>query len=388
MHGHTAVVGVVDRGVPDVLPFCIAHQMPVDRIPRKSQVLAHSLELDALDKHLARAHRHHVPAVERLFRVGRCLDTDIARQHADFATFIHVERDLAEVHEVQLLVERDRIPTDGGNGSPLCLPGIEIRGREDNLVADSPASGVQDFNRVAACFGGLGQLRPGVRPVTVQVQGSAHEHDPAVTAVIRSTRAAHVFVFDVVGEGNGRLACMGPGFGADFQFPVQHDPLGGQFEVSIVCEAEFAIDSQTAQRRRTDVEEHILVLCNGDLVASGWYLPVRPGGRIRPARLSDCRRSGILSLNDSEHAAEQECWKERSKKERAIFFAHDIPPSSKMTRYFGGRPRPQAGGCCSRGSSAYRLTWRLVPAPGPLPGPVPRTSPVETSLTQSDPLPL
>src|SRR4029434_9251941 len=118
-----------------------------------------------------------------------------------------------------LLVERDHIPADGGNGSPLCLPGIEIRGREDNLVADSPASGVQDFNRVAACFGGPGQLAPGVLPIAVQVQGSAHEHDPAVTAVSRSTRAGYVFVFDVVGEGDCRLASMGPGFGADFQLP-------------------------------------------------------------------------------------------------------------------------------------------------------------------------
>lgn len=38
--------------------------------------------------------------------------------------------------------------------------------------------------------------------------------------------------------------------------------------------------------------------------------------------------------------------------------------------------------------SAYRLTWRLAPPPGPLAGPLPRMSPVETSLTQSEPLPL
>src|SRR4029077_11186266 len=118
-----------------------------------------------------------------------------------------------------------------------------------------------------ACVGGPGQLAPGVRPVTVQVQGAAHEHDAAVTAVGRSTRAGDVFVFDVVGEGNGRLACMGPGFGADFQFPVHHDPLGGQFEVGIVGETEFAVDRQAGQRRRTDVEDDVLVPGNGDLVA-------------------------------------------------------------------------------------------------------------------------
>src|SRR4029453_13693843 len=139
-------------------------------------------------------------------RVGRCLETDIARQQTDFATFIHVEGDLAEVHEVQLVVERDRISFDGGNGSPLCLPGIEIRGREDNLVADPPTRGVQDLYRIAACFRCLRQLGPGVLPITVQVQGSAHEHDPAVNFVGRSTYSAYIFVFDVVREGNCCLA--------------------------------------------------------------------------------------------------------------------------------------------------------------------------------------
>ena len=38
--------------------------------------------------------------------------------------------------------------------------------------------------------------------------------------------------------------------------------------------------------------------------------------------------------------------------------------------------------------AAYRLAWRLAPPLGPLSGPLPRTSPVETSLTQSEPLPL
>ena len=99
------------RSVPDVLPLRVADQMPVDRIAGESHVLAHSIEFDALDKHLASDHRHDVPAVEGLFRVGRSLEFDIARQHADFAAFIHVEGDLAEVHVVELLVERDRVST-------------------------------------------------------------------------------------------------------------------------------------------------------------------------------------------------------------------------------------------------------------------------------------
>jgi hypothetical protein len=263
-----------------------------------------------------------VPAVERLFRIGRCLEADIARQQADFATLIHVEGDLAEMHVVQFPVERDRISADGGNGAPLCLPGIEIRRREDDLVANPPAGGVQDLYRGAAGVRRAGQLGPGVGPITVQVQGPAHEHDPAVDAVIRSTDSTDVFVFDVVGEGNRRPACMGSGFGANRQFPVHHDPLGGQFEVSGVGEAEFAVDRQTAQRRRTDVEYHVLAFFNGDRVACDWYLAAWPGGRIGPVRRPGRRRSGILSLNDSEHAAEQECGNERDKKERAISFGH------------------------------------------------------------------
>ncbi len=35
-------------------PLRVADQMPVDRIARQLQVLAHAVELDALDEHLAR----------------------------------------------------------------------------------------------------------------------------------------------------------------------------------------------------------------------------------------------------------------------------------------------------------------------------------------------
>jgi hypothetical protein len=126
------------------------------------------------------------------------------------------------------------------------------------------------------------------------------------------------------------LACMGPGFGADFQFPVQHDPLGDEFEVGIVREAEFAVDRQTAQRRRTDVEDYFLARWNDDLVTGARHASVWPGGRIRPARPHGRRRSSFLGLNDSEYADEQECWKERSKKERAMLLTHGInSPYSK-----------------------------------------------------------
>src|SRR5687767_8522902 len=119
---------------------------------------------------------------------------------------------------------------------------------------------------------------------------------------------------------------MGPGFGADFQFPVQHDPLGGQFKVSVVGEAEFAVDVQAVQRRRTDVKDDVLARGNRDRVACDWHLAAWPGGRIRPVRRPGRRRSSFLGLNDSEYADEQEGWKEQSKKERAMLLTHGINP--------------------------------------------------------------
>jgi hypothetical protein len=43
-------------------------------------------------------------------------------------------------------------------------------------------------------------------------------------------------------------------------------------------------------------------------------------------------------VNDSEDADEQECWKERSKKERAMLLTHGINlPYSKMTKNRSGK---------------------------------------------------
>ena len=198
----------------------------------------------------------------------------------DFAAFIHVEGDLAEVHVVELLVERDRVALDGGNGAALGLPRIEIRRREDNLLTGLPVRGAQDLDRGAAGFGGLGQLGPGALFRTVQVQGSAHEHDAAVHAVRRSTDSTDVFAFDVVGQGDGRLLRVGFGLGADFEFPVHHDPLGGQFEIFVIGEAQLAFDRQTMQRHRADVHDDVHVLSNGDQGVFGRHLLIRPRGRV------------------------------------------------------------------------------------------------------------
>jgi hypothetical protein len=61
---------------------------------------------------------------------------------------------------------------------------------------------------VLPALGGLGQLRPGVRPVPVQVQGSTHEQDAAIDG-LGATHATNVFALDVVDEGMVALRVWG-----------------------------------------------------------------------------------------------------------------------------------------------------------------------------------
>jgi hypothetical protein len=178
------------------------------------------------------------------------------------------------VHELQLVVERDRVSSDGGNGSPLCLPGIEIRGREDNLVADPPTAAFRTSIEVLPALAVSGQLAPGVLPIS-----PCRFRVPPMSMIPRSTlsfvpptplisSSLTLFVKVIVA-----LRCGGL-FSTNLQLPVQHDPLGGQFKILIVCEAQFAVDRQTVQRRRTDIEDNIHALVDGDNGACGWHLLV------------------------------------------------------------------------------------------------------------------
>ena len=218
---------------------------------------------------------------------------------ADFAAFIHVEGDLAEVHVVELLVERDRVSADGGNGAPLCLPGIEIRGCEDDLVADAPARGVQDLDRGGAGVGRAGQLGPGVGPVTVKVQGSAHEHDPAVTAVRRSTHSTDVFAFDVVGEGDGRLARVGFGL----RVPISNSPctmIHSVVSSRSLSSAKLSLPLivKPCSAGGADVEDDVLVPADGDHGVFG-RAPFCQARWPDPTSASRWpSRSLLLSLND------------------------------------------------------------------------------------------
>ncbi len=81
VHRHAAAVAVVDRRVPDVLPVAVAAEVPVDRIARQRQVLAHPGELDAGDLHARARHGHDVPAEVGVLRILGRLDADVARQH-------------------------------------------------------------------------------------------------------------------------------------------------------------------------------------------------------------------------------------------------------------------------------------------------------------------
>src|SRR6185295_14676418 len=102
----------------------------------------------------------------------------------------------------------------------------------------------------------------------------------------------------------------------------------------------------------------------------------------KPEGTSDvaCSRNQPSLLGDDR----ERCHPRLSDRKRIAEFRR---PLSRQRR--PGEPPGTAGGSCSCSRvDAYRLTWRLAPPLGPLAGPLPRTSPVETSLTQSEPLPL
>jgi hypothetical protein len=82
---------------------------------------------------------------------------------------------------------------------------------------------------------------------------------------------------------------------------VHQDPLGGQFKISIVREAQFAVEPYTVERKRTDIEDNFNVFSNGDGVAFAGHLAVRPGGWIRPEPAVD----RVLSLDDGMSAEEE-----------------------------------------------------------------------------------
>jgi hypothetical protein len=72
-----------------------------------------------------------------------------------------------------------------------------------------------------------------------------------------------------------------------------------------------------------------------------------------------------------------------------LFFQSRGPVEDDGNGRGNKKPPACAGGSCSCSRvAAYRLAWRLAPPLGPLLGPLPRMSPLETSLTQSEPLPL
>ena len=89
-----------------------------------------------------------------------------------------------------------------------------------------------------------------------------------------------VLTLNVIGQGDRRISRMRINQGADFELTGQCDPLGRQFEVGIVPEAELAVNVEAIQSRRADVEgdsAYKRPLCQrrircGSLNPLGWRL--------------------------------------------------------------------------------------------------------------------
>ena len=110
---------------------------------------------------------------------------------------------------------------------------------------------------------------------------------PRSTAVRRSTHSTDVFAFDgVVGEGNGCIARVGLGW-LPCQSPSSpctmiHSVVSSE-DLSLSAKLSFAVDRQTVQLRRSDIEDDVHVPADSDKGIFGWHLLVWPSGRIRPA---------------------------------------------------------------------------------------------------------
>ena len=162
----------------------------------------------------------------------------------------------------------------------------------------------------------------------MQVQRAARDHDPAIA------HARHdIFVRDLVGECDRRVARVGLSFAADRELAVQHDPLRGQLEVGVVRERELAVDGEPRERRRTHVEDHVPVSADGDLVTGDGQLVVGPCVGIGPARClgrlgaGHLRSSSGKCRDEAEHGQNQE---------RARLLKHGIDPQFGRDRRLSG----------------------------------------------------
>src|SRR5690606_25632333 len=140
-----------------------------------------------------------------------------------------------------------------------------------------------------------GELGPRVRPFTWQVQLGSGDQQAAVAQAAHDVLALHI-----VGEGDGGLAGVRLGLGADGQLAVQHDPLGGQLHVAVVGEGQFAVDRQTVQCWRTDVEYNVRARGDGDDASRRRNCTISPGGSGGP--VSALCRGGFSLSADSEAA--------------------------------------------------------------------------------------
>ena len=85
-----------------------------------------------------------------------------------------------------------------------------------------------------------------------------------------------------------------------------------------------------------------------------------------------------------EVTARSNCWRCAMGRQRSIVLGGLVPGIDRARPFTLKSPRLRRGLLLKQQGSAYRLTWRLVPPPG---APVP-LSPLETTLTQSESLPL
>ena len=168
----------------------------------------------------------------------------------------------------------------------------------------------------------------------MEAQSSTQHHDAAVPHGI------HIFIGDVVGQGDRCLARIRLGLAADVELAaLQINPVGLQLRIEIVREAELAMNRQTAQGRGIDVEDNVLVPTDRHRAACARHLPVGPGRGIGPARPLGQRRACVcghvhmgvrfLGAGFGPCAEQKGHRKQQSWKQQAKWHVHDGDPLSR-----------------------------------------------------------
>ena len=173
----TAIVGLPDRRVADVLPGYIVCHVPVHRISRQVACLSHPQERHTLDMGGATGEHDRVAAEAggRFRRVA--LYGDVAGQKCYFGPFVNLAPG-DRLHHAPVRIAQRGLQRHGRRGRAgdhrfLCLAGVEVGGSDHDAIAGPPRHRLREQERRAPGRCGGGDASPPQPRFSVQLERSA-----------------------------------------------------------------------------------------------------------------------------------------------------------------------------------------------------------------------